>query len=620
MRNISWFICAGVCILTVHVWAASAPSDVRVSPLLSTTWGQTTVGGNACFNYYTPDSAGYPPTTAGAAGNYPSGCVATGMAQIMNYHQWANTMYPFGTRFTIYADGITYPNVTLMGGTLPSGNYDWTLMQSISSNVLARQEVGRLLHDLGAALSMQYWSWANWGSATDFDYIDNVFNGFSYSNAITIEGNYVTGGTLFPQSIPTILAEQAIVTNLDAGLPVLIGVNDNTLQNGHVLVLDGYGIDAAGATWYHWNFGLPVQGTGSASVTNLGWYTLPAGAGSSTATSAGYDVLDGVAFNIFPAPGPSIPTGEIISGRITDRFGNAINGARVDITGPIAPVTVYTNANGIYAAYGSIASNQVYTVTASATGYQMQSLPCFVGLSQKTWVSTGSSDGYYNNTVGNAHLDMALQYGTCDLVEFAGFAQHWNSYHTTTAGSANRYDYNGDWNVDMQDLQRIIQAWLTMPVQFRTQFDILFDPSMSSLPANYPWQYAGNGGAWTIVDNPIVAAESPTIGDSQSTSFKLPVKMFTGVPGSVDINFMLSCDTEMGNDVFEFLVDGVVQSDLSMQTAFSGPINDQPLSFHLTGVTFGEVKTLEWRYTKNAANSMGADKVWISQIMVMAQP
>ena len=75
------------------VLAASAPSDVRVQPLLTTEWGQTTVGGNACFNYYTPDSSGYPPVTAGSVNNYPTGCVATAMAQVMNYNQLAIPQY-----------------------------------------------------------------------------------------------------------------------------------------------------------------------------------------------------------------------------------------------------------------------------------------------------------------------------------------------------------------------------------------------------------------------------------------------------------------------------------------------------------------------------------------------
>ena len=613
MRNI--FIC--IFTLTYAAIAATAPSDVRVAPLLSTEWGQTTepVSGASCFNYYTPDSSGYPPTTPGSTTNYPSGCVATAMAQLMNYHQWAVTMYPFNTKFTIYADGTAYTNVTLMGGTL-SGNYDWTLMQSISTNTSARQEVGRLLHDLGAVLSMQYYSWVNWGSGTDFDNIDYTFNGFSYSNAITLEGNMLVGGSLVASSISPVLAEPAITTNLDAGLPVLIGINDNALQSGHVLVIDGYGVDASGTTWFHWNFGLPVQGV-TPPATNLGWFTLP-GVGS-TNDSAGYPVLDGIALNVFPAYfGMIPPTGEIISGRIVDVTGSPLSGVQVDITGGLAPITVYTNAKGIFASYGTITSNTPYLVTASAPGYTPQSIPVTTGTTSKTWSGT-STNGSYINTVGNRRVDMTLLPGICDMAEFAGFSQHWNTYHTQTTSAANRYDYNGDWNVDYRDLQRLITAWLVAPVEFRTEFDIFFDIP-GSLPANYPWQYGGTGGSWSIVTMPTVGAESPAISHGQSTSFKLPVKLYPGIPGTADIIFNFECDTQLNADVFEFLVDGVVQTELGGMSAFSGQMMSQPMLYQLTGITAPTVKTLEWRYTKDAAISVGADKVWIGNITVFMLP
>ena len=646
MKKISCLLLVALCMLSGNLLAASAPpSDVRVSPMLTTTWGQTlepanyTSGTNlACFNYYTPDSTGYPPTTAGNVNNYPTGCVATGMAQVMNYHQWAVSRYPFGSRFSITVDGTTYPNpsnptpLALKGGTL-GGNFDWLRMQDIATDPLARQEVGRLMHDLGIALSMNYYSWASNGSGTDFDYIDNVFMNFTYSNAATLEGNIYKNGVLTAQSIPTTQAEIAITTNLDAGLPVLIGVNDNTLSSGHVLVIDGYGIDTSGTLWYHWNFGLPVQGTGYPSVTNLGWYTLPAGVGSSTATSAGYDVLDGIALNLFKSIPPAIPMGEIISGRIIDPSGAPLSGIQIDITCPMnpafVPVTVYTNSNGIFAAYGTIVSNQTYIVTASGTGYITKVNPnCIVGTTAKQWIVTNypaPGDGYYQISVGNVRSDMTLSPGItlptlpiCDMNEFTGLAKYWQNAHSQITAPDIRYDYNGDWNVDMQDFHHIVMAWLMTPVEFRTQFDVMFDTA-GPMPANYPWQYAGSGGAWTVVDIPLVAAESPNIGDGQSTSFKLPVKMFTGMPGTVDINFMLDCDTEMGADVFSFLVDGTPVMELGGQTAFSGQLN-QMLNYQLTGVTFGEVKTLEWRYTKDAANSAGADTVWISQIMISAQP
>jgi hypothetical protein len=59
------------------------PSTVLVQPLISSAWGQETVYDTniACYNYYTP------PYAAGNCSNYPCGCVATAMAQLMCFYQ-----------------------------------------------------------------------------------------------------------------------------------------------------------------------------------------------------------------------------------------------------------------------------------------------------------------------------------------------------------------------------------------------------------------------------------------------------------------------------------------------------------------------------------------------------
>ncbi|GAG46507.1 unnamed protein product, partial [marine sediment metagenome] len=54
-------------------------SDERVSPLVRTRWSQSSVSGQYCYNYYTPN-------------HYVCGCVATAMAQLMRFYQ-----YPTGS-------------------------------------------------------------------------------------------------------------------------------------------------------------------------------------------------------------------------------------------------------------------------------------------------------------------------------------------------------------------------------------------------------------------------------------------------------------------------------------------------------------------------------------------
>ena len=84
-------ICAAAAPLSSQaVSALGSISDVRVGPLLTTTWGQTGAGGTggpSCYNYYTPN-------------HYACGCVATAIAQIMYFHRYpTERIYPGETLY-----------------------------------------------------------------------------------------------------------------------------------------------------------------------------------------------------------------------------------------------------------------------------------------------------------------------------------------------------------------------------------------------------------------------------------------------------------------------------------------------------------------------------------------
>ena len=90
---------------------ASGLSDLRVAPLISTTWEQ---GGNAA-NYYTP------PGTVGDPDNYVCGCVALAGAQIANYWRFPTLSRPQVTNLC-YLSGVSANYVSL------GGFYDWSNM------------------------------------------------------------------------------------------------------------------------------------------------------------------------------------------------------------------------------------------------------------------------------------------------------------------------------------------------------------------------------------------------------------------------------------------------------------------------------------------------------------
>jgi len=82
-------------------------SDERVPPLVQSRWSQESVAGLACYNYYTP------PGPADSSTNYPCGCVATAMAQVMRFLEYPTK--GVGTKsFTIQVDGSSQPR-TLRG-------------------------------------------------------------------------------------------------------------------------------------------------------------------------------------------------------------------------------------------------------------------------------------------------------------------------------------------------------------------------------------------------------------------------------------------------------------------------------------------------------------------------
>ena len=75
----------------VGALGVSSISDVRVAPLTQSTWGQRNVGGYtdptsiSCYNYYTG------PYGPGDNRNYPCGCVATAMSQLIRYHEYPSS-------------------------------------------------------------------------------------------------------------------------------------------------------------------------------------------------------------------------------------------------------------------------------------------------------------------------------------------------------------------------------------------------------------------------------------------------------------------------------------------------------------------------------------------------
>ncbi len=331
-------------------------SASRLSPGVSGT--QTTVSGDAVFNYFTP------PYGAGNANNYYAGCVATMLSQIMRFHQWPQSAV--GTASFQVTVNNSSRQMSLRGGDGSGGPYNWAAMPLVPTSGTPGsqdQAIGALLVDAGVASNMDYEPSGS-GAVLKASVLTNVFH---YANAAFSNGG-LSG------------LEVAIKANLDAGLPVGLGISGG--GQGHAVVADGYGYNAT-TLYHHLNMGW----SGDANA----WYNLP------TIIAGGYDfnTVNGALFNVDP-----LVKGEIVSGRVTNSSGDPTSGVPVTATSGSVVYSATTNAEGIYAFKG-LPSNSTWTIAPGGKGWNF--------VPQTLSVTTGhsSSNGGVGDKTGedfSAHL------------------------------------------------------------------------------------------------------------------------------------------------------------------------------------------------------------------------
>lgn len=317
--------------------AVSTVSDIRVSPLLQTEWGQDVICGNkACYNYYTP------PGIAGSTDNYYCGCTATAMAQYMRFCQYPTEGVGTGCyQITVRGRPQT---ACLRGGDGSGGAYNWsemTLVPDCDTTLTQRQAIGALAYDAGVAAKMDYE--ADGSGAYISDAASALVNTFGYGNAIYgYNNNYNIGDGLNGMINP----------NLDYGNPVILGISN--FSSGHAIVADGYGYQSS-TLYHHLNLGWD----GDDDV----WYNLP-----NIDSSPSFDTVDTIIYNIY-----TIGTGEIISGRVTvTGYGTPVAGATVTAIDGSGTYSAPTNSKGVYA-IAKVPSNSTYTVSVTASGYTFTS-------------------------------------------------------------------------------------------------------------------------------------------------------------------------------------------------------------------------------------------------------
>ena len=218
-------------------------------PLLSTAWHQSSP-----YNAYCPMD----PVTGDRS---IVGCVATAMAQIVNYHACTTSVaFTSADNYTTNTRGIrvTASNANMSGITYPA----------------SPETAGSLSFACGVSVEMDY------TSSLSLSVTQHAATAFTDKFGFTEATAYAPSEYYSIPVLPTFY--EKLQGNMEAGKPAILAIAKSN-GDGHAIVCDGYNSDTG---QYHLNYGW-----GSSSPTPPWWYALPTGMPSGYSVVL-YGVLD----------------------------------------------------------------------------------------------------------------------------------------------------------------------------------------------------------------------------------------------------------------------------------------------------------------------------------------
>ena len=260
-----------------------------VSKLLTTTWNQGSPFYDQCPTY----------SGNGTSGQSVTGCVATAMAQVMNFWEWPNTGQGTKNARTSNYNGYT---TSVPAYNFANTTFDWANMKdSYGSGYTNAQAtaVATLMANVGAAVEMKYGPSSGAqtirfpSSSTTYACAQNaLWNYFGY-NADSIKGYYRPGYTSQGYSSWSETNwKNMLKTELNKHRPIMYAGSD-TEGAGHSFVCDGYRDD----DYFHFNWGWGGRYDGYFTVNTLNPGTGGIGSGSGV-YSEGQDVIIGIVPNV----------------------------------------------------------------------------------------------------------------------------------------------------------------------------------------------------------------------------------------------------------------------------------------------------------------------------------
>lgn len=232
-----------------------------VEPLIKTHWAQDTPYNDQCPPYEGIET--------GLQGKRcVTGCVATAMAQVLNYHQWPKTLTN-GLPAYETIDDCSDDSLTWHIDSLPPVTFDWDNMldeykvvnpdtkktEDVGTET-ERQAVATLMRYCGQAVEMEYGATDLGSAAFRIKCSYAMLNYFDYPAATYLERNEQYGIDEW---------EEIIYNELYAGRPMLYG-GGSPSEGGHEFICDGY--DGEGLFHINWGWSGVYDGYYSLSVLN----------------------------------------------------------------------------------------------------------------------------------------------------------------------------------------------------------------------------------------------------------------------------------------------------------------------------------------------------------------
>ena len=168
----------------------------------------------------------------------PTGCVATAMAQVINYHQWPISEVRSMAAYTTNTYGMEVP-------ALPARKIGWYNM--------SEDEIAWLMRYCGQAVQMDYTTAESGARAIDI--AGALVSVFNYSR---------TAKLVIRQSYSDEQWEELIYNELSVGRPVIYNGDEGNGVNGHSFILHGY---KDGLFYVNW--GWSGECDGYFAITNL---------------------------------------------------------------------------------------------------------------------------------------------------------------------------------------------------------------------------------------------------------------------------------------------------------------------------------------------------------------